>query len=287
LQDTEDDEAGNPKIRQGVAKDRIISTSDAEMRHGRKSASRKFDGYKMDVMTDEASELVLGVEIRSGNAGDGEGAAPLLEQVQAVDGIEVETLLGDMAYSDGDTRVAVEELGTELVAKVPPVTNRGLFPKTDFVIDLQASTATCPAGKVVYGTGWQIEGARGQVMVDHVIPTKTSVSVSAYEIDGGITSGYSGNWSLKAIARCGADPGGRQIVTANTPQTSDNKLGLVDCPSGKVPLGGGFEVHGLRDRILVNNLIITNLNVQTAAYELIDVSPGTWYIETYAVCVNP
>jgi len=146
LQDTEDDEAGNPKIRQGVAKDRIISTSDTEMRHGRKSASRKFDGYKLDVMTDEASELVLGVEIRSGNAGDGEGAAPLLEQVQAVDGIEVETLLGDMAYSDGDTRVAVEELGTELVAKVPPVTNRGLFPKTDFVIDLEASTAICPAG---------------------------------------------------------------------------------------------------------------------------------------------
>lgn len=148
-------------------------------------------------------------------------------------------------------------------------------------------TATCPAGMVVYGTGWQIEGARGQVMVDHVIPTKTSVSVSAYEIDGGITSGYSGNWSLKAIARCGADPGGRQIVHVNTPATSDDKLGLVNCPNGKVPLGGGFEVHGLRDRILVNNLIITNLNVQTAAYELIDVSPGTWYIETYGICVTP
>src|SRR5947207_2565645 len=146
LQDTEDDEAGNPKIRQGVAKDRIISTSDTEMRHGRKSASRKFDGYKMDVMTDEARALVLGVEIRSGSAGAGPGAAPLLDRVQAVDGIEVETLLGDMAYSDGDTRVAVEELGTELVAKVPPVTNRGLFPKTDFVIDLEASTAICPAG---------------------------------------------------------------------------------------------------------------------------------------------
>jgi transposase len=147
-QDTEDDEAGEPKIRQGVAKDRVISTSDPEMRHGRKSASRKFDGYKMDVMTDEGTELVLGVEIRSGNAGDGEGAAPLLEQVQAIEGIEVETLLADMAYSDGDTRVAVEELGTELVAKVPPVSNRGLFPKTDFKIDLEATTATCPAGHV-------------------------------------------------------------------------------------------------------------------------------------------
>lgn len=118
---------GHPRsVRRG--QDRIISTSDPEMRHGRKSASRKFDGDKMDVMTDEASELVLGVEIRSGNAGDGEGAAPLLEQVQAVEGIEVETVLGDMAYSDGDTRVAVEELGAELVAKVPPVSNRGCSP---------------------------------------------------------------------------------------------------------------------------------------------------------------
>ena len=97
-----------------------------------------------------------------------------------------------------------------------------------------------PAGTVVYGTGWQIGGARGQVMVDHVIPTKTSVSVSAYEIDGGITSGYSGNWSLTAIARCGPDPGGRQIVHANSPATSDNKLGLVNCPGATVPLGGGL-----------------------------------------------
>ena len=145
-QDTEHDEAGDPQIRKGVAKDRIISTSDPEMRHGRKSASRKFDGYKMDVITDEDTELVLGVEIRSGNAGDGEGAAPLLQAVQAVEGIEVETLLADMAYSDGDTRVAVEEAGAELVAKVPPVTNRGLFPKTDFAIDIEASVATCPAG---------------------------------------------------------------------------------------------------------------------------------------------
>ncbi len=36
------------------------------MRHGRKSASRKFDGYKMDVMTEEHTELVLGVESHFG-----------------------------------------------------------------------------------------------------------------------------------------------------------------------------------------------------------------------------
>ena len=75
-----------PRIREGVAPDRVISVSDPEMRHGRKSSARRFDGHKMDVITDEASELVLGVDVRAGNAADGEGALPLLDQVQSVPG---------------------------------------------------------------------------------------------------------------------------------------------------------------------------------------------------------
>jgi len=147
-QDVEADDSGegNPQIRQGVARDRVISHSDPEMRHGRKSASRRFDGHKLDVITDEDSEMVLGVEVRAANASDGEGAAPLLGQVMALPGIVIGTLLGDMAYSDGDVREAVEAAGAELVAKVPPVTNGGRFPKTDFEINLQAGSVTCPAG---------------------------------------------------------------------------------------------------------------------------------------------
>ena len=89
---------------------------------------------------------MLGVEVRAGNAGDGEGAVPLLSKVTGTEGIEVATLLADMAYSDGDVREAVEVQGTELVAKVPPVTNSGRFPKTEFNIDLGTGTVTCPAG---------------------------------------------------------------------------------------------------------------------------------------------
>src|SRR5439155_1325314 len=49
-QDVEiDPDTGQPRIRQGVAKDRIVSTTDPEMRHGRKSASRRFDGHKLHV----------------------------------------------------------------------------------------------------------------------------------------------------------------------------------------------------------------------------------------------
>jgi hypothetical protein len=75
LQDVEGTSDG-PAVRQGVAPDRVVSHSDPEMRHGRKSASRRFDGHKLDVIIDEASELVLGVDVRAGNAGDGEGAVP-------------------------------------------------------------------------------------------------------------------------------------------------------------------------------------------------------------------
>jgi len=124
----------------------VISVADPEMRHGRKSASRRFDGHKLDVMTDEATELVLAVAVRAGNGADQDGTLPLLEKVQKVAGVEVETLLGDMAYSDPELREATEEVGVDLVAKVPPVTNAGRFPKTDFSIDTAAASVTCPAG---------------------------------------------------------------------------------------------------------------------------------------------
>ena len=53
-QDVEADDDG-PAIRGGVARDRVVSHSDPEMRHGRKSASRRLDGHKLDVLTDESS----------------------------------------------------------------------------------------------------------------------------------------------------------------------------------------------------------------------------------------
>jgi hypothetical protein len=146
--DVEDDPEGQPQIRQGVAKDRIVSYSDPEMRHGRKSTSRRFDGHKVDLISDEDSELILGVDVRAGNAADGEGATPLLAEVQHIPGVCVSTLLGDMAYSDGDVRQGVEDLGATLVAKVPPVNNGNYYPKTCFYIDLPRGEVTCPAGEV-------------------------------------------------------------------------------------------------------------------------------------------
>ena len=94
-----------------------------------KSTSRRFDGHKMDLVTDEASELILGVDVRAGNATDGGGAMPLVDQVTATPGVTIATVVGDMAYSDGDIRAGMAQRGLDLVAKVPRSATPAATPK--------------------------------------------------------------------------------------------------------------------------------------------------------------
>ena len=60
-QDVEHDpvDGGGPGIRHGVATDRVVSVVDPEMRHGRKSPSKRVDGYKAHVLTDHDNELIF------------------------------------------------------------------------------------------------------------------------------------------------------------------------------------------------------------------------------------
>jgi len=50
-------EEGVPAIKEGVAKDRIVSVLDPEERHGRKSKSGRFDGHKAAIAVDVKSQL--------------------------------------------------------------------------------------------------------------------------------------------------------------------------------------------------------------------------------------
>jgi hypothetical protein len=146
VQDVERREDG-PAIKQGVAKDRLLSVHDPAMRHGRKSASKRFDGYKAAIVVDTDEPLITAVAVLAGNAPDAEGALELVEQTEANTGCAVDETMGDCAYGSGETRQAFAEAGRTIVAKVPSSTNQGCFPKTAFVLDLEATSATCPAGQ--------------------------------------------------------------------------------------------------------------------------------------------
>ena len=67
LQDIER-RADGVALREGVNKDRIVSVSDPEMRHGRKSSHRRFDGHKASLAVEAGSQLITAVAVLPGNA---------------------------------------------------------------------------------------------------------------------------------------------------------------------------------------------------------------------------
>ena len=68
LQDVERKEEGST-LKQGVSRNRIVSVHDPEMRHGRKSSSKRFDGHKGALVV-EQSEENTGLEVEK-TIGDG------------------------------------------------------------------------------------------------------------------------------------------------------------------------------------------------------------------------
>lgn len=68
-------------------------------------------------------------------------------------------------------------------------------------------TASCPTGKQLVGTGYDVFGGKGGtdpnattfVAMDFVIPTSTSVVAAAYE-----TTAFGGTWRVTAFAICAA-----------------------------------------------------------------------------------
>ena len=147
-QDIERKGDGGPGLKQGVTRDRIVSVHDPEMRHGHKSARKRFEGHKAAIAVDADTQLITAVDVLPGNAYDSEGALHLVEQSERNSGIKVDETIGDCAYGDGSTREAFDQAGRKLIARVPRRPNRGFFPKEDFDIDLEAMTCTCLAGQV-------------------------------------------------------------------------------------------------------------------------------------------
>ncbi|WP_319462510.1 transposase [Micromonospora sp. RTP1Z1] len=56
----------------------MISTVDAEARHGHKTSHRGFDGYKGHIAVDPDVEVITATAVTAGNVGDVEPAAGLI-----------------------------------------------------------------------------------------------------------------------------------------------------------------------------------------------------------------
>jgi IS5 family transposase len=164
-QDVTTSETGAPVLREGVAKDRRISVEDAQMRHGRKSRSRLFDGFKRHICHDLDTDLIRAVGVTAANVPEATVTDAILEDL-AEQGIVLACQLPapvseSAAAMAGGRESALAEmhidrayLSSRLVRDRPPelriackawpVHNGEHFPKTAFVLDWEQQTIRCP-----------------------------------------------------------------------------------------------------------------------------------------------
>jgi hypothetical protein len=149
-QDLEPDPGGGGlRIRDGVAEDRRISIEDPQMRHGRKSKSNRFNGYKRHIARDIDQRLIVACAVTPGNRPEEEAAAELQKDIEA-QGLSIGELYIDRGYIKSPIVNALRLAGGDVFCK--PWSghngNPALFAKSDFKLDLRAKTITCPMGQV-------------------------------------------------------------------------------------------------------------------------------------------
>jgi transposase len=134
-----------PSLRRGVARDRRVSVEDGQMRHGRKSRSVLFDGYKRHVLRDLDTGLIPAVGITPANAPEASVTSDIAADLDHA-GRRLAELHIDRAYLASDL---VRDRGQDLVilCKAWRVRNTGgRFAKGQFTIDFTTRQLACPAG---------------------------------------------------------------------------------------------------------------------------------------------
>ena len=148
-QDTEPDPEGGPggrRIQKHVAPDRRISLEDKDMRHGRKSSSKTFNGFKEHFAVDLDSKVTREVVVRPANEPEHEAVELLAETLEQAPGLlQLDIDLGYMA----SPRIAQwAEQGVYIIARPWPQVGP-LFTKQEFTLDFAARRVTCPGGQTV------------------------------------------------------------------------------------------------------------------------------------------
>jgi hypothetical protein len=157
-QDTEPDpdRPTRVRIKRGVAKDRVCSIGDPDMRHGRKSSSKAFNGYKRYVATHVDTPLVLAAEAHPANMPEHDAVPTLLLALQQHG--DLSELAIDRGFLNHPDVMALECKGTVISCRPWAIRNNtGRFTKLDFRINLKERLVTCPAGETARYTRKKLE----------------------------------------------------------------------------------------------------------------------------------
>jgi hypothetical protein len=148
-QDTEPDPDGSPggrRITKHVAPDRRISIEDKDMRHGRKSSAKTFNGFKEHFAVDLDSKVIREVVVRPANEPEHEAVELLAAELEKAPGLL--QLAIDLGYMASPRIAQWAEQGVYIIARPWPQSGP-LFTKHDFTLDFARMQVTCPGGQCV------------------------------------------------------------------------------------------------------------------------------------------
>ncbi len=147
--DPDPDNKGQTIMHQGRVEDRQASLTDPDMRHGRKSKSKAFTGYKRHVAVDaDVPGLICAVKLLKGNSSEHEAVVPLCSSLDE-QGFAINELHIDRGYLPAEKVRKMHSSGVRVVSK-PPAERKGeRYSKYAFEMDFEKKTVTCPAGESI------------------------------------------------------------------------------------------------------------------------------------------
>jgi transposase len=139
--------------------EQLCLAADPDARMGHKSADSAFFGYKTHLAMAE-ERIITAAVITTGEKNDGKQLQTLIEKSKAA-GMQVETVIGDTAYSEKDNIAYAKTNEIELVAKLNPlITQGGRKQEDEFLFNKDAGMYVCKAGHLAIRKARQ--GKKGQ-----------------------------------------------------------------------------------------------------------------------------
>lgn len=145
-------------------KEYYLLSKDDEARLGYKSVDSSFFGYKTHLaMTEE--RIVTAAVVTTGEKGDGPELPRLLE-ISQQNGMEVDTIIGDAAYSGKGNLELAKKQNIYIIAKLNPTVSQGCRKEGDyFNYNKDAGMFVCPAGHLAIK---KVRGGKKNVAANQV-----------------------------------------------------------------------------------------------------------------------
>jgi len=164
-EDLETTDDGSVQVVRRQSRERLISHTDPEAQHFRKSHSKVCHGFKLHVLGDAISGLIISLSVTPGGHHDSTQLHPLVARAKSLlSGLS--RVLGDTAYGGIGERLRIEdEFGVDVLA--PPIrtaSRSAVLGKDHFDIDFEAGIVTCPGG-VCTSHRQQAQSSTGQPTV--------------------------------------------------------------------------------------------------------------------------